>query len=65
MNGRTVIVVARVPWHPKLSVTVTVTPPANTVLVAVPETTPVLTSIVKPAGSPTAPHVKVVPVLPV
>src|SRR5262245_12046193 len=63
-TGRTEIDVLSVPWHPKLSVAVITTAPFNTVLVAVPETTPVLGSIARPAGSPVAPHVNVDPVLP-
>ena len=41
------------------------TAPANTVLVGVPETTPLTALIVMPAGSPVALHVKLDPVLPV
>ena len=65
MAGRTVIVVFRVLVQPKLSVAVTETAPFNTVLVGVPDTTPVVASIVRPAGSPVALQLIVLPVLPV
>ena len=58
------IVVFNVPEHPKLSVTVTTTAPFSTVLVGVPDTTPVPVSIVNPAGRPVALHVKLEPLLP-
>src|SRR5262249_29274557 len=63
--GLTVIVVFRVPVHPKLSVTVIATAAFSTVLVGVPDTTPVVDAIERPVGSPVALHVKLVPVLPV
>src|SRR5262249_41106076 len=63
--GLTVIVVFRVPVHPKLSVTVIATAPFSTVLVGVPDTTPVADAIERPVGSPVALHVKLDPVLPV
>src|SRR5262245_44595613 len=62
--GRTVIDVMRDPVHPKLSATVIVTGPADTVLVGVPDTMPVVGAIVRPAGSPVALHENLDPVLP-
>ena len=59
------IVVFRVPVQPKLSVAVTETAPFSTVLVGVPDTTPVVGPIARPAGSPVALQVIVLPVLPV
>ena len=59
------IVVFRVPVQPKLSVAVTKTAPFNTVLVGVPDTTPVVALMVTPAGSPVALQVIELPVLPV
>src|SRR5262245_2117199 len=63
-TGLTLIVVLRVPVHPKLSVTVIATAALNTVLVGVPDTMPVVGAMAIPVGSPVALHVKLDPVLP-
>ena len=63
-DGRTVRAVFTAPVQPNSSVTVTTTAAFATVVVGVPDTSPLVAPMLMPAGRPVADHPSVLPVLP-